>query len=405
MSFGHPQETARRSYSQASQPHPVFAGPQSQAPTSYFQSHEPAPLRDVKNVPNSIQRESPSPSDQLRENSYIYQLQQGAQPSSQSLGPPQNRNTFEPTNPQARNGVQPPQNGNPTQQHPIGAQPPIRDVQTATPELTAAILKMTPPPEGTYPTFEALLAAANGHALERGYAMVIGRSKRKNKVGLKKVLLTCDKGGTSKHTMLPLNSPLRKRCTTSRKTGCMFGIYAIETQMEWTLKYRPDPACSVHNHGPSKGAIEHPAARKLDATAVAAVKALKDAGVSAQETLKQIQAAQPGAKLIARDVYNARAALRREPSRASLDPAVVPVEGMTTIYKRATMSREDRFKDDCRTEIAKLKEELEKVTADNAREVEALKKELEVKDQMIAKFEMFIDICNGRVMMQRDKLA
>ena len=39
------------------------------------------------------------------------------------------------------------------------------------------------------------------------------------------------------------------------------------------------------------------------------------------------------------------------------------------------------------------------------REIEDLKEQLREKDRMIKKFEMFIDICNERVMVQREKLA
>jgi hypothetical protein len=263
--------------------------------------------------------------------------------------------------------------------------------------------KMVPPPEATYATFEALLHYANRHAFAHGYAMVIGRSKRKNKNGFKKVLLACDRAGSSvkKGSAIAMDPTLRKRKTTSRKTGCNFGIYAIEGPMEWKLQWRPDPGTCSHNHGPSKDVTEHPAARKLNASAVAAVKALKDAGLSVQETVKQIQLAQPGALLIARDVYNARAALRREPERdAAIDPAIAPPQ----IYRRATMSAEERLRDDCRIEVANIKDELDRVRRELSGEVERLKGELREKDKMISKFEMFIDLCNQRVMVQRQRL-
>lgn len=45
----------------------------------------------------------------------------------------------------------------------------------------------------------------------------------------------------------------------------------------------------------------------------------------------------------------------------------------------------------------------EKVEKQN--EIDALKAKLEEKDKLIKKFEMFIDICNQRVMVQRERLA
>ncbi len=76
-----------------------------------------------------------------------------------------------------------------------------------------------------------------------------------------------------------------------------------------------------------------------------------------------------------------------------------------TIYKRATMTPEERFRDDCRMEVAKAKEELEREKAERKAETDDLRRQLAEKEKMIEKFEMFIDICNGRVMMQRERLA
>jgi hypothetical protein len=267
-------------------------------------------------------------------------------------------------------------------------------------------LGMDPPPETSFPTFEALLQSVNAWGLARGYACVIGRSKKKNKVGLKKVLLTCDKGGTSKPHAVSVDSAIRRRATTSRKTGCQFSLYAIETTVEWQLKYRPDTVYCVHNHPPSKGAVDHPAARRLDRTAVAAVKALRDAGVSAQDTLKQIQAAHPNAGYLPRDIYNARAAIARELGKRANEPDMDPDAPLQDIYKRrATINPEDKFRDECRAEVTRMREELERVKEESSREIERLKTTLDQKDKMIEKFEMFIDICNGRVMAQRERLA
>lgn len=403
MSFLPPQERARQSYSQANplQSFQLQPGPprslQAPIPSPYaFQPSEiPHPHTHPESI-NGLQQgnnSSPIPRDNNNiplnrpQDAYILQLQD----PTHSLGPPQTQ--------QPQNVSQPHQNGNPPQnQDQQGA----ANTATQTPPLEIA--QMTRPPEGTFATFEALLASANQHAFAHGYAFVIGRSKKKNKLGLKKVLLSCDKGGTSHHKMLPLDSELRKRKTTSRKTGCEFGVYAIESQQEWSLKYRPDANCAVHNHGPSKSVTEHPAARKLNPTAIAAVKAMKDAGVSAQDTLKEIQREQPGTLLIARDVYNARAALRREPERV-IDPAITPGNGQPQIYRRATMTPEERLRDDLRMEVTKAKEEVDRVKAECNKEIQKLRDQLLEKDKQIEKFEMFIDICNQRVMFQREKLT
>lgn len=411
MSFTLPQERARLSYSQGNlgsfqlRPEPVPPRTlQGAIPPPYpFQSSElphPHPHPEGINGLSQANTSSPVPRDNSlpisrAQDAYILQLQDAA--AAHSLAPPP------PPQPQSvsphQNGRSPHQNGNPPQ---------IPDPQTTSNPPTQSppleIAQMTRPPEGTFSTFEALLAAANQHAFAHGYAFVIGRSKKKNKLGLKKVLLSCDKGGTSHHKMLPLDSELRKRKTTTRKTGCEFGVYAIESQQEWTLKYRPDPACALHNHGPSKSVTEHPAARKLNPSAIAAVKAMKDAGVSAQDTLKEIQREQPGTLLIARDVYNARAALRREPERP-IDPALTPGVPGPQIYRRATMTPEERLRDDLRLEVTKAREELDRVKEECNKKIQELQNQLAEKDKQIEKFEMFIDICNQRVMVQRERLT
>ncbi|GAO16893.1 hypothetical protein UVI_02012120 [Ustilaginoidea virens] len=135
----------------------------------------------------------------------------------------------------------------------------------------------------------------------------------------------------------------RKRKTSSRKCDCPFGFFAIEQRTQWTIRYRPDPAHLQHNHGPSESPSNHPAARKLDSKMVAAVKQLKE--------------------------------------------------------------NEDRIRADLRRELAKSREDMQKMEEENRKEIESLKSQLAEKEKLIKRFEMFIDICNERVMVQRERLA
>jgi hypothetical protein len=134
---------------------------------------------------------------------------------------------------------------------------------------------LSPPPGGSYPTFEALYAAAQAHALSHGYAFVIGRSKRDNR-GLKKVFLICDRGGNNKEKV---PGEQRQRKTKSRKCGCEFGVFGLEGKTAWILRGRIDGEHLTHNHPPSESPTEHPGARKLDPKAIAAVKALEENGL------------------------------------------------------------------------------------------------------------------------------
>ena len=69
------------------------------------------------------------------------------------------------------------------------------------------------------------------------------------------------------------------------------------------------------------------------------------------------------------------------------------------------MTFEEKLRAELRTEVANAQAEVEKMREAWKAEVEDLKEQLMQKDKMIQKFEMFIDICNGRVMAQRERLA
>lgn len=277
---------------------------------------------------------------------------------------------------------------------------------------------MSPPPEGgSYPTLEAVQKAVLKYCTSVGYAIVIGRSK-KTVPGLKKVLFVCDRAGKPPNRVSP---EFRKRKTSSRKCDCPFGFFAIEQRTQWTIRYRPDPAHLQHNHGPSEGPSNHPAARKLSSEMVAAVKQLKESGknpspappfnpndtnsqfvgAGVSETLAILQDSNPDCHLLPRDIYNARAAINRNPQKVSTGLA----ENQPTIYTKPQPSSEDRIRADLRRELSKARDDLKKVEEEKQKEIDMLKAKLEEKDKMIEKFEMFIDICNQRVMVQRERLS
>ncbi|KAK3936271.1 hypothetical protein QBC46DRAFT_461583 [Diplogelasinospora grovesii] len=252
---------------------------------------------------------------------------------------------------------------------------------------------MSAPPEGgSFPTLEAVHKHVLRYCTSVGYAIVIGRSKR-TVPGLKKVLFVCDRAGKPPRRVTPEN---RKRKTTSRKCDCQFGFFAIEQRTQWTVRYRPDPAHLVHNHGPSESPLLHPAARKLDSSMVAAVKALKENGVGVSQTLEILQQENPHVPLLPRDIYNARAAINRNPQKVATGLA----ENRPAIYSKPHPSAEERIRADLRREIAKAREDLDKLREDSKKEIDELKAKLADKDKQIARFEQFIDICNQRVMVR-----
>lgn len=80
-------------------------------------------------------------------------------------------------------------------------------------------------------------------------------------------------------------------------------------------------------------------------------------------------------------------------------------ENRPAIYSKPHPSAEERIRADLRKELAKAREDFDKLKEDTTKEIEALKNQLAEKDKTIERFEMFIDICNQRVMVQRERLS
>ena len=80
-------------------------------------------------------------------------------------------------------------------------------------------------------------------------------------------------------------------------------------------------------------------------------------------------------------------------------------ENRPAIYTKPQQSPEDRIRADLRRELAKSREDMQKMEEENRKEIESLKSQLAEKEKLIKRFEMFIDICNERVMVQRERLA
>lgn len=102
-----------------------------------------------------------------------------------------------------------------------------------------------------------------------------------------------------------------------------------------------------------------------------------------------------------RDIYNARAAITRNPNKVSAALA----EDRPAIYSKPKPSAEERLIAELRKELAKVKEELAEEKEESQKKVTELEEKLREKDTRIQKFEMFVDMCNERVMFQREKLT
>ena len=116
-----------------------------------------------------------------------------------------------------------------------------------------------------------------------------------------------------------------------------------------------------------------------------------------QMTLDVLQQESPNVPLLARDIYNARAALNRNPQKA-VAATEVPEE-RPVIYSKPNPTAEERIRADLRKELAKVRQEYEKLKEEDEKQIAELKERIKEKDSIIAKFEQFIDICNQRVMV------
>jgi hypothetical protein len=96
-------------------------------------------------------------------------------------------------------------------------------------------------------------------------------------------------------------------------------------------------------------------------------------------------------------VYNARAAISRNPEKVAVGIA----EDRPAIYSKPHPSPEERIRADLRMELAKAREELEQ----KDKKIAELETTLKERNKQIEKYEIFVDICNQRVMFNRGKLA
>ena len=106
--------------------------------------------------------------------------------------------------------------------------------------------------------------------------------------------------------------------------------------------------------------------------------------------------------LLPRDIYNARAAINRNPTKVATTNVGEP---RPSIYSKPHPTAEERIRADLRRELAKVREELDQLRDEKQREIDELKEKLQAKDKEIEKFEMFLDILNQRAIVQRDRLS
>lgn len=165
------------------------------------------------------------------------------------------------------------------------------------------------PPEGHYSSREELRSAINAWAAPRGYAFVIKRSS-KTANGRTHVIFNCDRGAGR------IPSLSDRRQTTTRRTGCLFSVLAKESLCKtiWSLRHRPGPHFSQHNHEPSFSEVAHPTLRQLSRQEEITVNQLTNAGIAPKEIGSFLRITS-NTLATQQDIYNCIAKGRRDLSK------------------------------------------------------------------------------------------
>jgi hypothetical protein len=162
------------------------------------------------------------------------------------------------------------------------------------------------PPEGHFPSQQALLTAINAWARERGYAFSVKNSWNTSS-GRKGVIYNCDRGSKP-----PSTTRKRVRNTVSRHTGCLFSVIAKEgpNKTSWSLSHRPNQKHHKHNHEPSNP-LAHPTHRILSAADRQIVKQLTSCGSAPKDIISHLRNTST-TLATQQDIYNCIAESKRE---------------------------------------------------------------------------------------------
>ncbi|KAH8166584.1 hypothetical protein CIB48_g1682 [Xylaria polymorpha] len=341
--------------------------------------HQPHPQPRPQPPQHQHQQPHPQPHHQVHSQPVTLQTQPTPQPQAQPLPPPQ---------PEANAASQDAHQDDDMEVDSPGESgegedrltPKLLDATPFVPRSPMGARMSAPPEGGSYASLEAIHRYVLEYCTSVGYAVVIGRSK-KTVPGLKKVLFVCDRAGKPPSRVSPEQ---RKRKTSSRKCNCPFGFL-------------------LSNKGPS-GRFAIGQINRIYNITTGLVRALcytqlrESIGVT--QTLEILQQQNPHVPLLPRDIYNARAAINRNPQKVEAGIA----EQRPAIYSKPPPTAEERIRSDLRKELARAREELTKYKEESKKEIEDLHERIREKDKMIGRFEMFIDICNERVMVQRERL-
>ncbi|KJZ68574.1 hypothetical protein HIM_12036 [Hirsutella minnesotensis 3608] len=157
---------------------------------------------------------------------------------------------------------------------------------------------------------DALQSYVNDFAKENGFG-VVRHNGSGSQVRKTRYVFQCDRYGEPRTSR---GAGLRQR--RSRKCGCKWKVIAEaleQNDYRWTLRAFADPQRSQHNHDRTMSLSAHPVHRRLTDSVKATIEATsRRVGIRARDVRGIVQEKHLGTHFTRRDIYNARALLRRE---------------------------------------------------------------------------------------------
>ena len=173
----------------------------------------------------------------------------------------------------------------------------------------------TPIPNPSIPghvafSIDELQSHVNKFAKEHGFGVVRhnGSGSRKRKT---RYVFQCDRYGMPRPSK---GTGLRQK--RSRKCGCKWKVIAEaleQNEYMWTLRNFANPQHSQHNHNRSISLAAHPIHRRLDEAVMTTIEATsRRVGIRARDVRGIVKEKHPDTLCTRKDIYNARARLRRK---------------------------------------------------------------------------------------------
>ena len=159
-------------------------------------------------------------------------------------------------------------------------------------------------------SIDTLQAQVNKFAKENGFG-VVRHNGSGSRVQKTRYVFQCDRYGEPRPSR---GVGLRRK--RSRKCGCKWKVIAealAQNGYMWTLRKFADPEHSLHNHDPSMSVSAHPVHRRHTNSVKITIEATsRRVGIRARDVRGIVKEKHPDTVYTKKDIYNARAILRRE---------------------------------------------------------------------------------------------